>query len=382
MYNSTVLAALLHDCGHYPFSHAMEEALRDHHSSSLLEGGDGSEQADTSAPLDHEQVGKEVISSDPDVARILKAAKFEPKKISDIFTREQPPKFANLVSSDLDADRTDYLVRTAHATGLPYGSVDVEYLRERLTLDEEDKLCISPNAIRTADHFLLSRFFDYQQVSFHKTVAGLELVLKDVLDYLLKRKLLDCSSSSVKRMIEKREWSGFDNTFVLSKMRQLEEETQDSDLGLKLESLLRRNPPRLVGSIEYLDHRDRKNEFKKTCTMIKERLAEWSERFGIPTNRWYHWSKSGIRLTSLGATIPASGGEPDAEAEEQSIRILDRRSRKSRPISQDKRSLMSVLADQALFATRVYVLLAPEDLDKRGEIEQALRDDLPVHGWI
>ena len=45
---------------------------------------------------------------------------------------EPAPRFANLVSSDLDADRIDYLMRTAHYTGLPYGSVDLAYLLSQL----------------------------------------------------------------------------------------------------------------------------------------------------------------------------------------------------------------------------------------------------------
>ncbi len=132
------LAGLLHDVGHYPYSHAMEEAIQDHYASDFLEPI-SSEQEGNGAPESgefvggerffmHERVGKEVLTRDKEICELLDDSGYSPQEIYSVFVREEPPRFANLISADLDADRIDYLLRTAHHTGLPYGSVDLDYL--------------------------------------------------------------------------------------------------------------------------------------------------------------------------------------------------------------------------------------------------------------
>ena len=215
------LAGLLHDVGHYPFSHAMEDAIDNYYSAGLGAGED---------PLEfhnHERVSKHVLRLNKELNGILIANQFSPERVFQIFNREQPatleqpPRFVNLVSSDLDADRLDYMMRTAHHTGLPYGSVDLAYLLSQLRIDDEQRLCFTSKSLRTADHFLLSRYFDYQQVAFHKTVASLEWILKDLLAALLKDREIDGSARWVEGAIESGAWEIFDDAAVIEKIRRL-----------------------------------------------------------------------------------------------------------------------------------------------------------------
>jgi HD superfamily phosphohydrolase len=298
------LAALLHDCGHYPFSHAMEYAFKNFYSQTLLAGPGLPPGTEPKRWFKHERVGKEVLEKDAGICTALKTAGYEPREIYSIFLREKPPRFANLISSDLDADRIDYLRRTAHTSGLPYGAVDIEYLMDRLLIDKDMQVCVSPKALRTVDHFLLCRFFDYQQVSFHKTVAALELVLKDICSKLLEHNLLDGSADAITARIESGQWHEFDDAYIVGLIRRLQTDTTDPIIKLKTEAVLDRNPPRLVASFEYIGNRTKeaKQEFTLKHRIVQQKVKEWAGRFGLDEQCWYTWVQPGMALTKVGAT--------------------------------------------------------------------------------
>lgn len=386
------LAGLLHDVGHYPFSHAMEHALKDYFAgTSLLDDGEQivalPEHPDARKSLNHEETGQVVIEDDAEIADILRGAGFEPADVYSIFRRSTVLRFSNLISSDLDADRIDYLLRTAHHTGLPYGSVDLPYLLSQIRLDDENRLCLHPRALRTAEHFLLSRYFDYQQVAFHKTVAGLELILGDVLKALLYGGYIRSSAWDVRRMITSGGWEGFDDGQVLEKIRMLYNETNEPGIKARAGAILLRRPPKLVGRIEWLgDRQDRTvRQFTGNRQQIQEYIPRWAEEFRVPIDRWLTWHRSGVALTKIGSRIPVSalaeGDEDSIEKQEQSIRILNPPAGTSVSIQEIPSSLLSVLADQALYSSRVYVLLSPEEEALRTRIEEKIRHDLPYHAW-
>ncbi len=213
------LAGLLHDIGHYPFSHAMEDAIQNYAAKPLIENGGVAIKT-----LNHERVGKYILETDPEIGAILGDHHVEPASISAIFNRSQPESLTNLISSDFDADRIDYLLRTAHFSGLPYGGIDLEYLLTQLRLDGEGRVCLTRKAICAADHFLLSRYFDYQQVSYHKTVAALEIVLKDVISAIIASGWIDCSEDEVRKSIVDGSWAQFDDLYVWGLIRKLASE--------------------------------------------------------------------------------------------------------------------------------------------------------------
>jgi uncharacterized protein len=389
------LAGLLHDVGHYPYSHAMEDAIDNHYSGLMFE--DRGTAVAAAAPtaeipkwLNHEAVGKELLQTSPTLLAAIDSSGCKPAEIYEIFTREKPQRFANLISSDLDADRIDYLLRTAHHTGLPYARVDLQYMLTQMRVDADQNICIHPKALRTVDHFLLGRFFDYQQVVFNKTVVALELVLKDVLQALLQEGVINCSTTDVQKLIGTNAWADFDDAVMLERMRDLRKSTTSEALKLKILSILDRRPAKLVAHMERLANRN-ETEAKNLLLVKKivvERLDRWAEKFGIDRELWYVWSKAGVALTKIGARVSLSAlvnddaSERDYDKAAQSVHILNTRNNTSKPVMEIEQSLMSVLSEHALYALRVYVVLPSDREGDRARIAEHIRADLGDISWL
>jgi HD superfamily phosphohydrolase len=377
------LAALLHDVGHYPFSHTLEHAIKDHYSSSLFADGPGGGGAPKTS-FKHERASREVVNQDSEIASVL--AGHEPARITAIFMREEPPAFANLVSSDLDADRIDYLLRTAHHTGLPYGSVDLEYIISQMRVDEQGRVCLSSKAVRAADHFLLSRFFDYQQITYHKTVAALEWALSDVLTKMLQADILELSADDVTAMIQDGSWRTFDDAHVIGLIRE-HREVLGEIVRRKIDAVLHRHPPKLLVETEYIAARGEteQKQFRLLHRMVRDRVPEFASKSGIDLAHWHLWTRPGIVLTKIGSTVPVTSAiEPDKEDEEayeQMVRILDATETKSAPIVDLQHSLMRPLAEQALYVLRLYVLPPADDVALISGLRNTIKKDLPDVSW-
>ena len=384
------LAGLLHDLGHYPFSHATEQIIADHYkASAFLEGGNPPN--DDQASYDHETLGRAIIDNDDELGRVLAKHKFSKADIKSLFSRERPEFFTNVVSSDLDCDRLDYLVRTARATGLPYGVVDVEYITSQMCIDADKHLCLTAKAMRAADHLLVSRHYDYTQVVYHKTVVGLELVLKAVLREMLRAKLLDCSGGFIKSEISSGNFRKYDDHFIIGKIRDFRaklDPKKDATTIIKVDALLNRVPPKLLVSYERLDQRDDANEREQPEHRNKERdirehIPKWAAQFGIDEGLWYLWSKSPV-FSKIGSHVNV-GEDPSTfeEEKEQAIRVLignpTDKDAKSRLLVKCESALMSKLADLRLYYLRLFVHLPPGDDGKalEAKIVAQIKNDLP-----
>lgn len=364
-------AALLHDVGHYPFSHSMERALRAHHQEGLTETRERFPVEDslaTSAPLDHEQLGAAIISlGQGEVPEVLHRHGVDPDKLVAIIGHHvDAPPFANLVSSDLDADRIDYLLRTAHHTRLPYGHIDLDYLLAMVDVDNERRICLDQRALRTAEHLLLARYFDYQQVSFHKTVAAYEQLLEDVLGALVHEAKLDCSPPQLLEVASSPpDWVQFDDGYVTSLIRQRSQD-RESIAGRKAHALTSRAGAKLVWTSETFSDREQSVTAHGLLTkVLRSAKNEIADAAGVPPEFVWIWEKR-TPLTAIASHIPASRMvDLDADEERafgQSVRIADGKGG-SVPLSELPNSIVSVLADQALSTVRVYVLPPDKPID-------------------
>lgn len=160
-------AALLHDLGHGPWSHAFEAVVphrfvHEEWTSRLI--------------MDPEtQVHRVLCDYDPAMPKAVEAL---------VFGRSPIPHLARAVSGTFDVDRCDYLLRDSHMTGVRYGHLDLDWLLESLRLvsssfDAPARLAVDGEKGLTAvEGFFLGRLYMYRQVYLHKAVRAAEAILK------------------------------------------------------------------------------------------------------------------------------------------------------------------------------------------------------------
>jgi uncharacterized protein len=161
------VAALLHDIGHGPFSHVIESILDFHHEEFTIEA----------VLSDQTEVGRQLSGYSTDLASNVAAiirGDFKHRALS------------QLVSSQLDVDRMDYLLRDSLMTGAKYGIFDLEWIIKSIEINEkDDHLYVSAPGIYAVEDYLQARYYMYRQVYFHRTLRSAEAVLR----VLLKRAL-------------------------------------------------------------------------------------------------------------------------------------------------------------------------------------------------
>lgn len=162
------VAALLHDIGHGPFSHVIESILGFHHEEFTIEA---------------------VLSEETGVGRILKNYSSNlPAEVASIIRGDYRRRaLAQLVSSQLDVDRMDYLLRDSLMTGAKYGIYDLEWIIKSIEIDEaNDRLYVSAPGLYAVEDYLQARYYMYRQVYFHRTLRSAEAILKVLLDRAIK----------------------------------------------------------------------------------------------------------------------------------------------------------------------------------------------------
>ena len=197
LHKSLRIAALLHDIGTFPFSHSVEYGYirhgNDDRATASNQRGRNKKGAKT-LPNSHEHLGSFIIKNtdyDHGLTRILEEYGLDVGLISKIIKGDSPYLIANqLMHSDLDADRMDYLLRDSHYTGIKYGQFDREYIMANLVTYDAGKghvaFGVRENAVHAVEDFLIARFSWYSQVIRNQASAKFDLLSSHIAEEFLK----------------------------------------------------------------------------------------------------------------------------------------------------------------------------------------------------
>ena len=173
-------AAILHDIGHGPYSHTFEDI--------------------SLGICNHEKIGFDIIlSKDTEVNKVLIKHKVKPQDVVDMFDKNKNPIFKQILSSHIDVDRMDYLIRDAVHTGTNYGLIDKDKLIKSMDLSGKKEIIFKYSSLSAIESFLFARYQAFRSVYLHR----IGLIHSEMIKILLARLFELRKESEYKSFYEK-----------------------------------------------------------------------------------------------------------------------------------------------------------------------------------
>ena len=171
-------AALLHDIGHYAYSHALEELETEH------------------LPAHHEEVSRRFFASPSLRDALAPLGPTAPDRIAELIRGESEIPLRGLVSGSLDLDKMEYLRRDARFCGVPYGEVDVSRLLQGLQLLQDPgsgayEVGVHEKAVAALESLLFAKYQMFRNVYWHHAVRAATALYKRIVEEAVRGGLVD-----------------------------------------------------------------------------------------------------------------------------------------------------------------------------------------------
>lgn len=371
--NDLRLAALLHDIGHYPYSHLME-GVEDVILAETFVKQNKSHISRTLEPDEekrypsHEELGRVIVCNQADIRDTL-GGKDRAEQIAELFTRSAaaPDQLSKLIHSSLDMDRLDYLVRDARSAGVPYGEIDLNYLLQNVRTSPTGMIGIDYKAMTAAEQFLLARFFMHKAVYFHKTTFGLEEAFRQLI-----RRCRDKQRHNVPRdgdevrkiASDPKKLLMFTDSFL---DRVSNEALKDQNITIKTlaHAIVYRRPPKLLRE-EYtmVDEANEESRKHNSCTSLLEKckteLPALARKHEIPLGLFLLAQPKSIRLEKRGALMTQEQAtQQPPEPKDELIKVFSRNGRNAdepKSLVDFSESVLHACAQRSFRIVRLYVV--------------------------
>jgi len=359
------LAALLHDVGHYPYSHLLEGVDSVQLAEDFIhEPGRSQEWMAGPRYPKHVQVGQIIVRSQQDLVAAI-GDQERAGRVADLFgrTAAADSQWSKLISSSFDMDRLDYLVRDSQAAGVPYGSIDLNYLLNALRVSPKGMVGVSDKALPAAEQYLFARYFMHRTVYWHKTTYAFEEAARQIIRRIRDQREkameygLPQDEAAVLDLVKSERLRTFTDAYLDAL---LERATRDADEAISTisKALLDRRPAKLLREVCDVQEAEalgaKATKFRMNC---KHRLSELARGANMPLWRFMYCETAPLRLEKRGPELSISEArqQPPEEADEL-IKVF--RDEEAEPVSlvDIEHSIIRRSANCAVRLFRLYVI--------------------------
>jgi len=361
------IAALLHDIGHYPYSHLMEK-IDWGSAEKYMSKKDQSEVKDASRPKEypkHDRLGEIVITERKDIKEKLEENGIDPKDIVAI-VRGRHIEIPPLLNASLDVDRLDYLMRDSLNTGLPYGKVDLNYIVNNLELiseGDEKEIVVRDKARSSIEHMLMGRYFMFNTVYMHKTVFAFEEIIRKIVLILWNKGKIYKSGEDIERMArdDSDEFLAFHDGYLDELIDIHANDRTDKTLAALCSAVKLRKPPKLVYEISELTFNDRNpsEEYTVLRRGWSDKVKEFAKETRIPEERWIFRDIKGPEFEKLHPFVSLAEAKKLYDSKEQVLRELvkvKKGSGEPTNLLEDDSSILHYMSRLKPRLCRIYVL--------------------------
>lgn len=406
--------ALLHDLGHYPLSHVLEFPATVIHQYEQSDSDVEPKGGQTPIYLDplsaddwlqftayafaqkvgdseagHEALTSQVIESDSELQAKIDAYVDSPysyKDVVDVIAKRSKELFwRQLVSSALDVDRLDYLVRDSFNTGTRFGAIELDHLIRRLVLAEhtaigKDIVCVDIRGKAHLEHYMLARHFMYSQVIYHRVTTGFSVLAGAMWLHLRRAGNGRCGSlSKLRDAVSDGSFARFDDHWYWVNVANQTERKLPRLVPRIARALLHRRPPLTVW-----EHKARRGNLKPLLPQFIRHRADLARQSGIPVSDIFMTEQSVYLAEKLSGVEVAKYRPAVAQSAIPRSPWIRGDDGTVEPITGDQESIVYELANEEVIV-RLYLLPSGDascDKKRRCRLRQAFLAHMKAAGLL